>query len=233
MLAMLSHDIRNPLQALMTIVQLLDRSELSDEQRTYVRLLKSSSGTMLNLLNRVLELSKAEAGSAVLVEKPFSIRELVGDVVEPFALAARDKGLELQWSIAEDVPAVIVGDQTAIRQILGNLIANAVKFTQAGSVSLTTGVAEISADAVTLAFAVADTGIGIDADALKRIFNEFTQATDDTAVRFGGTGLGLAITRRLLAIYGSTVHVESTPGEGATFSFELRLLLPRPPNQSV
>ena len=233
MLAMLSHDIRNPLQALMTIVALLDRSELSDQQRTFVRLLKSSSGTMLNLLNRVLELSKAESGSTAIVEKPFSIRELVGEVVEPFAAAARDKGLTMQWSLDDDVPAVIVGDQTAIRQILGNLIGNAVKFTRSGSVSLTIRVAEIGADAVTLAFAVADTGIGIDPDALKRIFNEFTQATDDTAMRFGGTGLGLAITRRLLAVYGSTVHVESTPGEGATFSFNLRLLLPRVPNQSV
>jgi PAS domain S-box-containing protein len=233
MLAMLSHDIRNPLQALMTIVQLLDRTELSEQQRTFVRLLKSSSGTMLNLLNRVLELSKAESGSAVIVEEPFSIRELVGHVVEPFGPAAHDKGLELRWSVDDDVPAVIVGDQTTIRQILGNLIGNAVKFTSSGSVALTIRVAEISADAVTLTFAVADTGIGIDADALKRIFDEFTQATDETAVRFGGTGLGLAITRRLLAVYGSTVHVESTPGEGATFSFNLRLLLPRAANQSV
>ncbi|MEO7134762.1 MAG: ATP-binding protein [Vicinamibacterales bacterium] len=233
MLSMLSHDIRNPLQALMTIVQLLDRSELSDQQRTYVRLLKSSSGSMLDLLNRVLELSKAESGSVVLVEEPFSIRELVGDVVGPFAPAARDKGLELRWSLDEDVPAVIVGDQTAIRQILGNLVGNAVKFTATGSVSLTIRVAEISADAVTLAFAVSDTGIGIDPDALKRIFDEFTQATDETAMRFGGTGLGLAITRRLLALYGTTVHVESVPGKGATFSFHLRLLLPRTTNQSV
>jgi PAS domain S-box-containing protein len=233
MLAMLSHDIRNPLQALMTIVELLDRSELSDQQRTFVRLLKSSSGTMLNLLNRVLELSKAESGSAAVVEKPFSIRDLVRDVVEPFVPAARDKGIELRWSLDENVPGVIVGDQTAIRQILGNLIGNAVKFTTTGSVSLTIGVAEISADAVTLVFTVADTGIGIDPDALKRIFNEFTQATDDTAMRFGGTGLGLAITRRLLAVYGSTVHVESTPGQGATFSFNLRLPLPRAADQSV
>src|SRR5918993_697662 len=156
MLAMLSHDIRNPLQALMTIVQLLDRSDLSEQQRTFVRLLKSSSGTMLNLLNRVLELSKAESGSAVVVEEPFSIRELVNDVVEPFAAAARDKGLELRWSLEDDVPGVILGDQTAIRQVLGNLIGNAVKFTTSGSVSLTVGVTEISADAVTLVFAVAD-----------------------------------------------------------------------------
>jgi PAS domain S-box-containing protein len=233
MLAMLSHDIRNPLQALMTVVNLLERGELSEQQRSFVRVLKSSSTTMLSLLNRVLELSKAESGSVMLVEAPFAIREVIAEIVDPFAASARGKGLEFLWSIADDVPAVIVGDQTAIRQILGNLIGNAVKFTAAGSVSLTIEVAELTTDAVTLAVAVTDTGIGIDADAVGRIFNEFTQASDDTAMRFGGSGLGLAITRRLLAVYGSTIHVESTPGAGTTLSFKLRLLLPRAPIQSV
>jgi signal transduction histidine kinase len=233
MLAMLSHDIRNPLQAVMTVVQLLDRSVLSDQQRSFVRMLKSSSTTMLGLLNRVLELSKAEAGQVVPVEKPVAIRELIDEVVDPFAAAARDKGLELLVSLDEAVPSVIVGDQTAIRQIVGNLIGNAVKFTNTGSVTLTVRVAELTADAVTLAFSVSDTGIGIDGDSLGRIFEEFTQASDDTAMRFGGTGLGLTITRRLLALYGSTIRVESTPGVGTTFSFNLRLLLPRTPSQSA
>ena len=233
MLAMLSHDIRNPLQALMTVVQLLDRSELSEQQRSFVRMLKSSSTTMLGLLNRVLELSKAEAGHVAPVEKPIVIRELVTEVLGPFAATAREKGLELLWSLTDDVPPVIIGDQTAIRQVVSNLIGNAVKFTRTGSVTLTIRVAEITADAVTLAFAVSDTGIGIEGEALDRIFNEFTQASDDTAMRFGGTGLGLTITRRLLALYGSTIHVESTPGAGTTFSFNLRLLLPRTPSQSV
>ena len=233
MMSMLSHDIRNPLQALMTVVQLLDRSSLTDEQRSFVRMLKSSSTTMLGLLNRVLELSKAESGTVMPVEKPFEIRPLVTEILDPFMLAAREKGLALRWSIDDQVPVVIVGDQTAIRQIIANLIGNAVKFTNSGSVSLTIRVAEMTADAVTLAFAVSDTGIGIDADALGRIFNEFTQASDETAMRFGGTGLGLAITRRQLAVYGSAIHVESIPGEGTTFSFNLRLLLPRPPKQTV
>jgi PAS domain S-box-containing protein len=233
MMSMLSHDIRNPLQALMTVVQLLDRSNLSDEQRSFVRMLKSSSTTMLGLLNRVLELSKAESGSAMPVEKPFEIRALVAEILDPFLMAAREKGLELRSSLDDRVPSVVVGDQTAIRQIVANLIGNAVKFTSTGAVSLTIGVAEMAADAVTLAFAVSDTGIGIEPDALGRIFKEFTQASDETAMRFGGTGLGLAITRRLLAVYGSAIHVDSTPGEGTTFSFNLRLLLPRPPNQTV
>ena len=233
MMSMLSHDIRNPLQALMTVVQLLDRSELTEQQRGFVRLLKSSSANMLSLLTRVLELSRAESGVGVLIENPFAIRDLVSEVVDPFAAAARDKGLELRWSVGDDVPAVVLGDQTAIRQILANLVGNAVKFTHTGSVSVSIKVGELTVDAVTLAFAVSDTGIGIDADALQRIFHEFTQASDETAMRFGGTGLGLAITRRLLAVYGSTVEVDSTPGAGTVFSFKLRLLLPRAANQSV
>ena len=233
MLAMLSHDIRNPLQALMTVVRLLELSDLSEQQQSFVRVLKSSSTTMLSLLDRVLELSRAESGSVMPVEAPFVIRELIGEVVDPFSAVARAKGIELRWSLADEVPAVIVGDQTAIRQILGNLVGNAVKFTAAGSVSLTIGVAELTTDAVTLAFAVTDTGIGIAPDAVGRIFNEFTQASDETALRFGGTGLGLAITRRLLAVYGSAIHVESTPGAGTTLSFKLRLLLPRGPIQSA
>jgi PAS domain S-box-containing protein len=233
MLAMLSHDIRNPLQALMTVVELLDRGELSEQQRSLVRVLKSSSTTMLSLLNRVLQLSKAESGHGMPLESPFAIRELVAEVIDPYAAEARHKGLELRSSLADDVPAMIVGDQTTIRQILGNLIGNAVKFTHAGSVSLTIRVAAVTTDAVTLAFAVSDTGIGIEAGDLGRIFEAFTQASDETSTRFGGTGLGLTITRRLLALYGSAIHVESTPGEGSTFSFTLRLLLPRPPDQSV
>jgi len=115
----------------------------------------------------------------------------------------------------------------AIRQILSNLVGNAVKFTTAGTITLTVGVKELGTDGVTLAIAVTDTGIGIAADEIDRIFNEFTQGSYETGLRFGGSGLGLSITRRLLALYGSTVLVESSPGEGSAFSFNLRLPLPR------
>ena len=226
LLAMLSHDIRNPLNALMGGVQLLDRSELTDAQRRFVRLLKSSSENMLNLLNHVLELSKAESNAFALTERALSIREVVGDVVSTFDPAAREKGLRLGAAIGEAVPAVVLGDPVAIRQILSNLVGNAVKFTSTGSVTVTVGTRELGTDAVTLTFAVADTGIGIPGDVIDRIFNEFTQASYETAMRFGGTGLGLTITRRLLALYGSAIQVRSSPGEGSTFSFDVRLPLP-------
>ena len=226
LLAMLSHDIRNPLNAVMGVVQLLDRSDLSDAQRRFVRLLKSSSENMLNLLNHVLELSKAESSSFALVETPFSLHDVVGDVVSTFEAAARDKGVTIRSSLAGSVPETLIGDPVAMRQILTNLVGNAVKFTAAGAVTVTVGTREVGTDAVTLAIAVSDTGIGIAPDVIDRIFNEFTQASYETAMRFGGTGLGLAITRRLVALYGSTVQVKSAPGEGSTFSFNLRLPLP-------
>jgi len=226
LLAMLSHDIRNPLNAVMGVVQLLDRSELTDAQRRFVRLLKSSSGNMLNLLNHVLELSKAESGSFALVETPFSFSDIVSDVISTFDTAAREKKLQLRSSVHPDVPVAILGDPVAIRQILTNLVGNAVKFTSSGSVEIKVEPKELRTDAVTIAVAVSDTGIGIAPDQVERIFNEFTQASYETAMRFGGTGLGLTITRKLLALYGSSVHVASVPGQGSTFSFSLRLPVP-------
>jgi PAS domain S-box-containing protein len=226
LLAMLSHDIRNPLNALMGVVQMLDRSDLGEPQRRFVRLLKSSSENMLTLLNHVLELSKAESSTFALVETPFSVHAVVDDVVATFEEAAREKGLAIRWSIGPSVPPSLNGDPVAIRQILSNLIGNAVKFTSEGSVSLSVDTKQAGTDGVTLAFAVSDTGMGIAPDVIERIFNEFTQASYETAVRFGGSGLGLTITRRLLALYESTVHVQSVPGQGSTFSFELRLPLP-------
>jgi signal transduction histidine kinase len=228
LLAMLSHDIRNPLNAVMGVVQRLERSDLADPQRRFVRLLKSSSEHMLNLLNHVLELSRAESSSFALTETPFSIETVVRDIVSTFEAAAREKGVAIRSSIDETLPQTVIGDPVAIRQILTNLVGNAVKFTDAGSVTVAITPKQIATDSVMLAIAVSDTGIGIAPDVIDRIFNEFTQASYETGVRFGGSGLGLAIARRLLALYGSTIQVQSVPNEGTTFSFDLRLPLPAP-----
>jgi PAS domain S-box-containing protein len=223
LLAMLSHDIRNPLNAVMGVVQLLDRSELTDRQRRHVQLLKSSAENILTLLERVLELSMAESGNMELAEAAFGVKPVAEEVIATFSAAADEKKVQLRCSVDDLVPASVIGDPIVLRQILTNLVGNAIKFTEAGSVTLAVHARETAVDAVTLQFAVADTGIGIPADRLDRIFNEFTQASDDTATRFGGTGLGLAISRKLLALYGSRVDVTSAPGEGSTFSFSLRL----------
>jgi signal transduction histidine kinase len=223
LLAMLSHDIRNPLNAVMGVVQLLDRSELTERQRRHVQLLKSSSENILNLLDRVLQLSKAESGSFSLGEAGFAVRPIVEEVAATFRTTADQKGLQLRCSIDEALPAMVIGDAIALRQILTNLVGNAIKFTESGAVTIAVHGRDIAADAVTIDFAVADTGIGIPQDRLDGIFNEFTQASYETATRFGGSGLGLAISRKLLALYGSKVHVVSAVGKGSTFSFSLRL----------
>ncbi len=226
LLAMLSHDIRNPLNAVMGIVHMLAHSELSDRQRRFVRLLESSSANMLNLLNQVLDLSKAESSGFALIETPFPLRETIADVVATFDAAAREKPLDLRSSVDDRVPDMLIGDPVALRQILTNLVGNAVKFTAHGYVELRVAARDVGTDAVTLAIEVADTGIGIAPDAIDRIFEQFTQASHETAMRFGGTGLGLSITRKLLALQGSRIDVRSVPGEGSTFSFELRLPVP-------
>ena len=226
LIAMLSHDIRNPLNAIMGVVQLLDRGELDPQQRRFVQLLRSSSENMLNLLNHVLELSRAESSSFALAETPFDLHTLIGDAVATFDAAAREKGLTVRASVAGDIPTLLLGDPLAIGQILANLLGNAVKFTDQGRIEVVVRAKDFATDAVTVSFAVSDTGIGISPDRVGKIFNEFTQASYDTAMRFGGSGLGLTITRKLLALYGSTVQVDSVPGEGSTFSFELRLPTP-------
>ena len=225
LLAMLSHDIRNPLNAVMGVVQLLDGSDLTDAQHRFVRLLKSSSENMLKLLNHVLQLSKAE--SFALAETPFSLQQIVDEVLATYETAARDKTLELRSSVDPTVPQQLLGDPVAMRQVLTNLVGNAVKFTERGSVALTVTTSERSAHAVTLQVDIADTGIGIAPEVVDRIFNAYTQASYDTAAKFGGSGLGLAITRKLLALYGGDVHVASVPGQGSRFSFSLRLAIPK------
>ena len=226
LLSMLSHDIRNPLNAIMGVVHLLDRGPLNESQRRCVRLLMSSSNNMLGLLDRVLELSRVESGSFTLEDAPFALAHIVEDVLATFQPQAAAKGIALTASIDPRVPAMVIGDPIALRQVLTNLVGNAVKFTEHGSVAVTVQMREMAAYAVTLGIAVADTGIGIAPDQVERIMGEFTQASYETAVKFGGTGLGLAITRKLLAVYGTHVRVESMPGMGSTFSFVLRLPIP-------
>jgi signal transduction histidine kinase len=207
-------------------VQLLERSAVDDPQRRYVQLLKSSSDNILKLLERVLQLSEAESSSLALREEAFALRPLVEEVVSTFSTAADQKRLQLRCSIQPQAPRMVIADPIALRQILTNLVGNAIKFTETGGVTITVEATDVAADAVTLAVAVADTGIGMAPEVLDRIFDEFTQASYETAARFGGSGLGLAIARKLLALYDSRIRVVSAPGEGSTFSFSVRLPVP-------
>ncbi len=222
-ISMISHEIRTPLTAILGAGQLLEATDLSAKQQRFVGILRSSSESLLSLVNGLLDFSKVELGKLSLEERSFDLRRLVHDLVEGPRITAGKKGIALGAQIDERLPDRLVGDPVKIGQVLTNLLGNALKFTAAGSVTVTLAVRELAADAVTVDFRVADTGIGIAPDRLSDIFDEFTQASYDIGQRYGGTGLGLAISRKLVELHGSRIDVESEPGRGATFSFALRL----------
>jgi PAS domain S-box-containing protein len=223
LLAMLSHDIRTPLGSVMAVAQLLERSELTPQQSGLVRILASSSSTMLNLVNDVLEHSRLEAGAVALHSAPFDLGALARQLVDNVQPLAREKGIAVGCVVDERLPGMLVGDATKLGQVLGNLVGNALKFTSAGSVAVELLVTELSDRAIKLRVCVADTGSGIEAAQLPRIFRAYTQAHDAIGGRYGGVGLGLAISRKLLRAHGSDLHVESQPGKGSVFWFDLEL----------
>jgi len=228
LIAMLSHDIRTPLSAIVMATSLLERSQPTPEQAQFIRVLRSSGANALALVNNVLDLSRLEAGRAVLRERDFDMRALARDLVNGIKLLANQKpGVALNVTLDERLPSRLKGDTGKLGQVLTNLLTNAIKFTHEGFVSLIISLRELTDQDATLEFVVSDTGIGIPADRLPRIFDEFTQGSDEIADQYGGSGLGLAITRKLLLLYESELTVTSTVGQGTTFSFTLRL--PRAP----
>ena len=224
LVSMISHDIRAPISAILTAAALLEKTQSSPQQAKYVRVLQSSAAHVLELVNNVLDLTRIESGRARLQEREFAFRELMGDIAAGARAAAMQKPtVAINVAIDEAVPERLVGDRATIAQVLANLMMNGVKFTDRGFVSLVVTRREAGPDRVTLEFVVSDSGIGIPADRLPHIFDEFTQASDEIADQYGGSGLGLAISRRLLQLYGAELHVTSTVGQGTTFSFVLSL----------
>jgi PAS domain S-box-containing protein len=220
LIAMISHDVRAPLSAMMTAVALLETSSPTTQQMRYVRVLQSSISHALELVNNVLDLSRLESGRTPLREREFAVRDLVDDVAAAArAFAEKKPDLAINVRIDEAVPERVIGDRPKLRQVLANLMTNAVKFTPRGHVALVIGLADATDYAVTLEVVVSDTGIGVPADRLPHIFDEYTQANDDIAETYGGTGLGLAIARNLLHLHGAELHVTSTVNQGTTFSF--------------
>lgn len=226
LLAMLSHDIRSPLGAVMAVAHLLEDSGLAPEQAGLVRILRSSSSSMLNLVNEVLEHSRLEAGAVPLRPAPFDLRAQAREMVANLQPLAREKGVALDCMVDPRLPAMVIGDATKLGQVLGNLLGNALKFTEEGSVVLELALADLSEREATMRVRVIDTGIGIDPAQLPNIFREYTQAHEGIESRYGGSGLGLAISRKLLRAHGSDLRAESEPGKGSVFWFELALALP-------
>ena len=222
-LANMSHEIRTPLNGALGMIDLALDTPLSREQRDFLDTARTSSEALLSVINDILDFSKIEAGRLELDPTEFRLREVLDSTLRTVALRAHQKDLELLCDVRPEVPDPLVGDSGRLRQILLNLLANAIKFTEAGEVVLEIGVEEEREGDITLRFTVRDTGIGIAADKLTTIFAAFTQADNSTTRRFGGTGLGLTITRRLVEIMDGRIWVESQPGVGSAFHFTARL----------
>jgi len=222
-LATMSHEIRTPMNGIVATLELLRDSRLTPAQRELLAIVEESSGVLRVLLDDILDLSKIEAGRIELDEQVVDLRALVSQTVALSSAAALQRGLRLHVDVSDDVPEAVVVDPARLRQILHNLMSNAVKFTADGSVTVRVAIRPTAEGAPALALAVADTGIGIAEPALPRLFEPFTQADASTTRRFGGSGLGLAIVRRLAERMGGTAAVASRPGEGSTFTIELPL----------
>ncbi|MFN3860492.1 MAG: ATP-binding protein [Roseateles sp.] len=227
-LANMSHEIRTPMNGVLGLTELvLKTTELTERQRRFISMAHQSAKGLMTIINDLLDVAKIEAGRIVIDEQPFSLHDCLTEALQPLLLQAHEKGIALRARVEPHVPARLVGDALRLRQVLINLIGNALKFTERGEVRIDIALAEPhegdAPERLRLRVAVTDTGIGMTGDQISQIFDPFTQADSSITRRYGGTGLGLTIVQRLVGLMGGDVSVESEPGVGSCFSFEVLL----------
>ena len=225
-LANMSHEIRTPMNAILGLLQLLQHTPLAAEQQDYVDKTEAAARSLLGLLNDILDFSKVEAGKMTLDLQPFRLDQLMHNLSVILSVTSLNKPLELIFNVDAKIPPWLTGDAMRLQQVLLNLAGNAIKFTEAGEVLVRITQQARTRENVTLLFSVQDTGIGISSEQLGKLFHSFSQAETSTTRRYGGTGLGLAISQRMVQLMGSDIRVESQPGKGSCFSFELTLAVP-------
>lgn len=223
-LANMSHEIRTPLNGILGMTEIVLESKLSNDQREYLAMVKHSANWLMEVINDILDFSKIEAGKLSVESAPFRLRELIEETMGPLAFRTHEKGLELSYRVSSDVPNDVIGDPTRLRQVIVNLVGNAIKFTSRGEIIVRVALQNLEGRNCELHISVADTGVGIPADRVDQIFEAFEQADGSTTRQFGGTGLGLSISARLVELMEGRIWVESEQGAGSTFHFTVRLL---------
>jgi PAS domain S-box-containing protein len=221
-LATVCHEIRNPLNVMIGTMDLALQTPLTNEQREYLSLMKTSSGSLMRVFNDLLDIARIEAGCLQVENIPFSLRDCVGEALKMFVFEAQRKGLALTYDIAPNLPDALLGDPMRLRQIVINLVSNAIKFTERGEIRMCIEGESIQQGEVVCRFSVSDSGIGIAKDKLDAIFKPFQQADNSTARRYGGSGLGLSIAARLVELMNGSIWLDSSPGKGSTFFFSAR-----------